>query len=227
MGSFRTSLGSVVDITTEDGHTLPAYVAGNPTAAKSLIVLHEVAGLNRYIRSVCDRLSAYGFHVIAPNLFDRIQPQVEFGYSPMDLTRGQGIAASVDTDLALADVIAAANYAACPNLAVIGFGWGGDLAWLAGARTNLFRAGIAWYPPSIANARQESPNCPFQMHFAEWDIAIPAANVEAIRRAQPQVELQVYTGAVQGFACEERESFSPTAAEAARDNMLSFLRRHL
>jgi len=227
MGSFRTSLGSVVDITTDDGHTLPAYVAGNPAAAASLIVLHEVAGLNRHIRSICDRLSAYGYHVVAPNLFDRIQPQVEFGYSPMDLTRGQGIAANVNAEMALADVVAASHHAGSSHQAVIGFGWGGDLAWLAACRTKLFRAGIAWYPPAIANARQEIPNCPFQMHFAEWDIAIPAANVDAVRRAQPKVELQVYHGAVQGFACEERESFNADIAETARDNMLAFLRKHL
>jgi len=227
MGILRTALGSIIDIITEDGHSLPAYVAGNPNAGKTLILLHEVAGLNRFIRTTADRISAFGYRVIAPNLFDRIQPQVEFGYSPMDLTRGQGIAANVNAEMALADVIATAHAAGNDSIGIVGYGWGGDIAWLAASRTKLFRAGVAWYPPAIANARQDAPNCPFQLHFAEWDVAIPAVHVETIRRAQPQVNLQVYTGATQGFACDERESFNPDIAETARDNMLAFLRRHM
>ena len=51
--------------------------------------------------------------------------------------------------------------------------------------------------------------CPVQLHFGETDASIPLTDVEAIRAAQPGVEVFVYPGAGHGFGCEERGSYVP------------------
>jgi carboxymethylenebutenolidase len=66
-----------------------------------------------------------------------------------------------------------------------------------------------------------------QLHFGETDASIPLADVEAIRAAQPDVEVFVYPCAGHGFGCEERGSYSAGDAAVAQERTLAFLGRHL
>ena len=86
---------------------------------------------------------------------------------------------------------------------------------------------MAFYGTGIADARQERPLCPMQLHFGAWDRLIPMADVDAIRHAQPDVAIEIYPTAGHLFACDESEAFNMEATESARDNMLAFLQRHL
>jgi len=71
------------------------------------------------------------------------------------------------------------------------------------------------------------PNCPVQLHFGEKDASIPMSDVEAIRAAQPDVEIFVYPGAQHGFGCDERGSYSAPDAALAQSRSLAFLAKHL
>ena len=62
-----------------------------------------------------------------------------------------------------------------------------------------------------------------QLHFGEQDHGIPLTDVDAIRAAQPAVEIFVYDGAGHGFGCDERPSFDPAAAKLAHERTLAFL----
>jgi carboxymethylenebutenolidase len=66
-----------------------------------------------------------------------------------------------------------------------------------------------------------------QLHFGEEDHGIPLADVEAIRAAQPGVEVFTYPGAGHGFSCEQRGSFNPEASALAEQRSLAFLAKHL
>lgn len=70
------------------------------------------------------------------------------------------------------------------------------------------------------------PRCAVLAHFGARDALIPLAGVEALRRAQPGVEVQVYD-AGHGFSCDQRASFDAAAAALARERTLAFLRRHV
>ncbi len=89
----------------DDGHQLAAYLAQSTGHAFGVIVVvQEIFGVNRHIRSVADDYASKGFWAVAPALFDRIKPGVELGYTPADATRGMQIANNIAMDAALKDV---------------------------------------------------------------------------------------------------------------------------
>ena len=90
-----------------------------------------------------------------------------------------------------------------------------------------FAAASCWYGGGIAGTKDESPNCPVQMHFGEKDASIPMTDVDAIRAAQPKAEAYVYMGAGHGFGCDERGSFSKPDYALAQQRTLAFFARHL
>ncbi len=211
-----------------DGHTLSAYVAGLQDARRALVVVQEIFGVNRHMRRVCDDFAAQGYAVVGPALFDRTERGVELGYAPEDVVRGRELRGKIDPASTVLDVRAAA--AALPSGArrgVVGYCWGGTVAWHGATRTNDFDAAVGWYGGGIAAAKDEMPLCPAQLHFGETDASIPMADVDAIRAARPEVEIFVYPGAGHGFGCDERGSHSAEDAALARRRTLEFFERHL
>lgn len=217
-----------IEITAADGHVLAAYVSGAADAPRGLVVAQEIFGVNSHMRHVADRFAAAGYRVIVPALFDRVERGVALGYQAPDVARGRELRAPIDADKTLLDVLAAAGAlpAGIPR-GIVGYCWGGTVAWHSATRSKAFGAASAWYGGGIAAARAEAPNCPVQMHFGETDASIPMADVAAIQAAQPGVELHVYAGAGHGFGCDERGSFSPPDAAAAQERTLAFLARAL
>jgi carboxymethylenebutenolidase len=218
----------LIELTAADGHRLSAYRAGPADAKRALVVVQEIFGVNRHMRHVCDTLAAEGYQVIAPALFDRVERGVELGYEAADVARGRDLRAKVPAEGTMADVEAAA--AALPGAAsrgIVGYCWGGTVAWWGATRSTSFKAACGWYGGGIAGTREEVPNCPVQLHFGEVDASIPLSDVELIRAAQPGVEIFVYQGAGHGFGCEERGSYKPADADLAQARTLAFFAKHL
>jgi carboxymethylenebutenolidase len=217
-----------IELTAADGHTLSAYAAGPQDARRGLVVVQEIFGVNRHMRRVCDDFAKVGYAVVCPALFDRTERAVELGYEGADVARGRELRGSIDPDRTVLDILAAA--AALPKAAkrgIVGYCWGGTVAWHGATRTSAFAAAVGWYGGGIAAASDEKPRCPVQLHFGEVDASIPMADVEAVRAARPEVEIFVYPGAGHGFGCEERGSYRPTDAELAQRRTLEFFARHL
>jgi carboxymethylenebutenolidase len=221
-------MGETITLTASDGHTLSAWQDGPQDASRALVVVQEIFGVNRHIRNVCARFAAQGYRVIAPALFDRVQRGVELGYTADDVATGRALRAKVPEAGPVLDIEAAA--AALPAGAkrgIVGYCWGGTVAWWGATRTRSFAASSCWYGGGIAATRTETPTCPVQMHFGEKDASIPLSDVELIRAAQPGVEIFVYAGAQHGFGCDERASFSRADAELAQERTLAFFAKHL
>lgn len=212
-----------------DGQTLDAYVArpeGAPIAG--LVVVQEIFGVNSHIRGVADGYARDGFLAVAPALFDRIEPGVELGYEGADLQRAMSFVPKLDMEKALADVEAALRYAAASTgkkAGVIGYCFGGTLAWLAAARLHP-AAAVGYYGGRIGNYAHESPQCPVMLHFGRQDAHIPPEEVDKVRSAQPNVEIWWYD-AGHGFNCDARASYDPQSARMARERSLAFLKKHL
>ena len=111
-----------VELTSEDGFTLPAYVAlpdGRPRGA--IVVLQEIFGVNSHIRNVADGYAAAGYLAVAPATFHRVKAGVELGYTGDDMGAGVALKAAVEamaspggsaiTPLVMQDIAAAVKYA--------------------------------------------------------------------------------------------------------------------
>ncbi|MBL6458476.1 dienelactone hydrolase family protein [Belnapia sp. T6] len=217
-----------IELTAADGHVLSAYTAGPTDARRGLVVVQEIFGVNRHMRRVCDDFAAAGYAVVCPALFDRTERGVELGYEGADVARGRDLRGTIDAGKTVLDILAAA--AALPRAArrgIVGYCWGGTVAWHGATRTSAFAASVGWYGGGIAAAKEEVPRCPVQLHFGETDASIPMADVEAVRAARPKVEVFVYPGAGHGFGCEERGSYVPADAAKAQERTLAFFARHL
>lgn len=221
-------MAQTITLAAADGHSLSAYAAGPQNAARALVVVQEIFGVNSHMRSVCDRLASRGYAVVCPALFDRAERGVELGYTAQDIARGRGLRGRIADAGPVADIEAAAD--ALPREAkrgIVGFCWGGTIAWWGATRTSRFAASSCWYGGGIAGTREERPNCPVQMHFGEHDASIPLTDVDAIRAAQKEAEIFVYAKAQHGFGCDARASFDPGSAELAWRRTHEFLDRHL
>jgi carboxymethylenebutenolidase len=218
---------SKIMLTAADGHDFSAYRAGPEGAAMGLVVVQEIFGVNSHMRFASDAFAQEGFAVIAPALFDRSKKDVELGYTPEDIQAGLALRAPISEEQVMMDIEAAAAALATPTIGIIGYCWGGTIAWWGATRSQSFKAAVGWYGGGIAATKSETPHCPVQLHFGAEDHGIPLTDVDAIRAAQPGAEVFVYEGAGHGFGCEQRGSFDPKSFELAQSRSLDFFRKHL
>lgn len=214
-------------LTAQDGHRCGAYKAGPANARAGIVVIQEIFGVNHHIRNMVDRLAAEGFLAIAPALFDRAEPDVELGYTGDDVAAGRTLRGKVPDAGAMLDVEAAAAALGGIPAGIVGYCYGGTIAWWGATRTKSFKAASGWYGGGVAATASEVANCPVQLHFGEKDTGIPMSDVDKVRAAQPGVEIFVYPGAQHGFGCDERASFSAPDAALAQSRTVAFFRKYL
>jgi len=221
-------MGHAMELKAADGFALSAYRAdptGKPRGA--LVVAQEIFGVNSHIRSVCDGFAADGYVAIAPALFDRYERGVDIGYTPDDIAKGRELKGRAEIDAALRDVAAARDVAAdAGKVGVIGYCWGGFVAWMTASRLPGFACAVPYYGGGILDAAGERPQCPVMAHFGERDSMIPVEGVRKLAAAHPEAQVFIYA-ADHGFNCDQRSAFDAAAAKLARERTLQFLQRHI
>ena len=221
-------MGKTVQGTAADGHGFSIYraePAGTPRGA--LVIVQEIFGVNIHIRAVCDDYAAEGYVAVAPALFDRVERSIELGYQTDDIAAGRAIREKISLKEALADVQAAASEAAgAGRIGVVGYCWGGTVAWVAATRSRTFAAAVSYYGGGVPELADEQPNCPVQLHFGEQDHAIPLSGVDRLKAAHPELPIHIYP-AGHGFNCDQRASYHAESARLARERTLAFLRAHV
>ncbi|HEY6351081.1 MAG TPA: dienelactone hydrolase family protein [Candidatus Angelobacter sp.] len=222
-------MGTEIKLTAADGHQLNAYLAESAKPSASLVVIQEIFGVNSHIRRVADDYASEGIRVIAPGLFDRVQPNLEFGYGPEDMARGLEVRGKIGQDSMMKDVAAAIAYADHAShggkTGVLGYCLGGTLAWLSATWLNV-AAAVGYYGGRTAEHAKENPRCPVMLHFGAKDQHISLSEIDKIRRAHPDIPIFIYD-AGHGFNCEERKDYEPKSASLARERTLEFLRKYL
>lgn len=206
-----------------DGEALPA-----------IIVFQEIFGINAHIRDVTERIAREGYVAIAPNIYQRIDPNFETGYTPDDVQLGKQYKAQTTAAELLSDTQAAITYLRdLPQvkgdaIGCIGFCFGGHVAYLAAtlpdikATASFYGAGIATMTPGEGQptiTQTSQIRGTLYAFFGDQDDSIPAEQVEQIAAelAKYHVKHQVfrYPDAGHGFFCDQRASYSPDAAADA------------
>jgi carboxymethylenebutenolidase len=215
----------MIELTAGDGHKFSAYRAdasGEPKGA--VVVLPEVYGVNAHIRKIADSFAAEGYVAIAPSLFDRIKAGVELGYDEAALKEGTELAEKVSVDSALADIQAAVEAVkGAGKVAVVGYGLGGYLAYVAANRVAGLACAIGYYGVGTVEDCREKRKVPTLIHFGEDDALIPAEDIVQFRASRPDVSAFTYPGTGQGFNCDERASYNAAAAQAALERTLFWI----
>jgi len=221
-------MGNAVELIADDGHKLGAYVATPAFAARgAVIVVQEIFGVNSHIRSVADGYAAAGYLAIAPALFDRVRRDYESGYSQEEIQAGVALMQKVSWDQATMDVAAAvAVVAHAGRVGIVGYCWGGAVAWISAARVAGLSAAVSYYGGAVPSLIAEKPRCPVMFHFGEKDASIPLEKAQAVAAAHPACTTHFYA-AGHGFNCDQRGSYDATSAQLARDRSLEFFSRHL
>ena len=221
-------MGRMLELKAADGFVLSVYRADPAGASRGgLVVAQEIFGVNSHIRSVCDGFAADGYVAIAPALFDRYERGVDIGYTPDDIARGRELKGRAQIDAALRDIAAARDaLAGVARIGVIGYCWGGYVAWMAASRLTGFTCAIPYYGGGMLEAAAERPTCPVMAHFGERDTILPVDGVRKLAAAHPEAQVFIYA-ADHGFNCDQRGSYDATAAKLARERTLAFLHMHV
>ena len=221
-------MGQAMELTAADGFKLAAYRADPAGKVRgALVVAQEIFGVNSHIKSVCDGFAADGYVAIAPALFDRCERGVDIGYTPADIAKGRELKGKTTIDAALRDVAAARDaVSSSGKVGVVGYCWGGYVAWMTASRLPGFACAIPYYGGGMLEASGEQPKCPLIAHFGERDANIPVAGVRELAAAHPEAQVYIYP-ADHGFNCDQRASYDAAAAKLARERTLAFLQRHV
>jgi carboxymethylenebutenolidase len=190
-----------------------------------LVVVQEIFGVNAHIRAVADGFAAHGYSTIAPALFDRYERHVELGYDADGVARGRDLVQRLGFERALEDVAAAAAVLDAPGrTGVVGYCWGGTVAYLAAARLGL--PAVSYYGGRTVPFLHERPSAPLLLHFGEHDPIIPPEDLRWHREALPDAEFHVWP-AGHGFNCDHRADYDAAVAAQALERTLAFLEAKL
>ena len=210
-----------IQLKAADGFTLGAFEAkpkGTPKGG--VVILQEIFGVNAHMREVCEGYAADGFVAVAPALFDRASPNADVPYT--DFAAGGALRNAIPADQTLADVDAAVAHLRPGKVAVIGYCWGGTLAWISAAKLKVDGA-VGYYGSQIPANLDKTPHCPVLLHFGETDKSTPPEAIAAIRAAHPKAVVHTYPGACHAFNRAGHPPYNAEAAKLARERTLTFL----
>jgi carboxymethylenebutenolidase len=219
-----------VRIPTLDGAgEFSAYLATSARPTAGVVVLQEIFGVNANMRAVCDFLASRQLVALAPDLFWRVEPAVELNESDVD--RARALRMQMDDNQVTDDVAAAIawlrKHPACTGrVGVVGYCWGGMLAYLTAVRHQP-DAAVGYYPVGIEKklALAKDLSCPLLLHYGELDKYAPPDAVAQVREAlgdDPRVTIREYPGCDHAFARKGGAHHNPYNGDLADMRTLSF-----
>lgn len=212
----------MIDLTADDGQQISAYRAdpvGVPKGA--VVVIQELFGVDAHIRQVADAFAAQGYVAIAPALFDRVEPGVQLSSDEEGFAAGVALVEQIGLERTLGDIQAAVDLGrAAGKVAVVGYSWGGYLAYVGANQWRDVACVIGYYAAGVVGEAGAKRKVPTLLHFAQDDPLMPADLVGQFRERRPDVSAFTYPGATHGFTCADRSTFQPQASALAFERTL-------
>ena len=216
-----------------DGQNMEGYLTQPEASGRhpAVVVIQEVWGVNAHIQSVADRLPSQGYVALAPAMFHR-EGRMPVGLHE-EMETAQGRMGRCTDDNIVADVTAAVEYlkaqpfVRADRIGIVGFCFGGRVAYLGACNVPDIRATSVFYGGRILAPLGGSGPSPFEQTskisspvlglFGDED-QNPApddvAKIEAeLKRLGKTYDFHTYSGAGHGFHCDVRSSYRPEAAQ--------------
>ncbi len=227
--------GQWIDIKAADGGKFRSYLSVPASGTGPGIVLcQEIFGINAYIREVADYYAEEGYVVLAPDLFWRLEKDVDLGYSEQEWKKAFDFLQRFDVDKGMEDITAAVRTLrtraeVTGKVGALGFCLGGRLAFLAAARSGVDCA-VSYYGVTIEKYLNEAARIkvPMVLHFASDDQYAPPETVEKIRTAfkgRNEIEIHVYPGVDHAFARTGGMHYDRPAAMMAHSRSIALFRK--
>ena len=193
---------------------------GAPLGA--LVVVQEIFGVNAHMRSVVDGYAAAGYVALAPAFFDPVERGVEMGYDDDSFARGRELVSALGMERALVIVDAAAQLLRGEGLkvGVVGFCWGGTVAFLSATRLGL--PAVSYYGARNLPFLDEPLRAPAMFHFGEHDPSIPPQDVALHREKLPESEVFTYPAGHAFNRDVDPNAYHADSARLARRRTLGF-----
>ncbi|MVA76406.1 dienelactone hydrolase family protein [Auraticoccus sp. F435] len=229
---------SLIEIDTPDGPMPAEWFAPRAEPTGTVVVCQEIFGVTDYIRRRCQSLVEEGYGVLAPRFYWRlaeegVTPEItEAG--PDALQRAMGLVARLDFGTAVADGVAAVQAArrheGSSGVALLGFCFGGGLAFAVAARTRP-QALVSYYGSGLRDLLHLAPEvtCPSLHHFGEADSFLDTESQRRITEAVTPTGALVHShpGADHAFDNDVGSWHHPEASARAWQTTTQFLHEHL
>jgi carboxymethylenebutenolidase len=158
-----------------------------------VIVLQEIFGIDEFIRKDVERWSELGFEVLAPSLFDRQEPGFVAPHDAEGIAVGRKYLQANGFDNPIDDISTCLDFLKPRGpVFVVGYCYGGSLAWMAACRLGDLAAASSYYGSQVHLHAHATARCPVILHFGTEDHAIPVAQVEGIKAARPDLPIYLY-----------------------------------
>jgi carboxymethylenebutenolidase len=236
------SLGKNIQIAKD----LPGYYVTPTGTGKfpAVIVLMEAFGLNKWCKSICDRLAQSGFAAIAPDFYRGTT------YAYTDVTGAVAKLKSLNDPAVMSDVGKSIDFLTgrseinANGIGVMGFCMGGRYAFLTNASYPAkIKAAISFYGGGIDAApgnplgqkslldRISTMQSPLMLMYGSEDQLIASEEhgrvAAALSKAKKRYILNLFPKAGHGFMSDRRENYAPEAAAEAWLMTTGFLSQNL
>lgn len=229
-----------VTIDAADGGAFSAYLslppAGGAGKRPGLIMLQQIFGVNKEMRSLTDLWAGKGYIALCPDLFWRTEPGVEINHpvAPDQFPRALGLVERLDDEKACLDLKATAAFLralpACNGkVGSIGYCLGGRLAFLM-ALDGSADANIGYFGVGIEKRLDETPRLatPLLLHMPEKDHQCPPAAQALIKeKLGGQATLYAYPGADHAFNRVGAKTYDAAVTDLADRRTDEFLHKYL
>jgi carboxymethylenebutenolidase len=218
-------MGETIKIAGADGFEFSAYHEPAFTPSKGgVIVIQEIFGIDRHVRADVERWAKAGYHAVAPSLYDRREWGFTAKHDPEGMQAGIAHARGTPLEQALTDIAACRDFLkahGAQKVCVVGYCYGGSLAWLAACQLDGLAAASSYYGSMVQANAALTPKCAVQVHLGRTDHGIPADEVSAaLHEHHPGLPVFIYEGAGHGFNNESPERYNAEAADLARHRTL-------
>ncbi len=236
---------------THNKYQIPAYIAGRENNRAGIILIHEVWGLNKNIRSLTDRLAAQGYLVLAPDLIshtgitekmdqsilaeaanpatrDEAQKKMRAIMTPI---RSEEFGSETVERLKICFNFMRQEYS-LKKIAVMGFCFGGTYSYSLAVNEPDLAAALPFYGHAPEKEEELAKiSCPVMAFYGEKDTALvqdlPRLQ-NSMKKLNKDFRFKVYPNTGHAFMNDTNPTtYNKEAADDAWREALRFLKTHL
>lgn len=184
----------------------------------AIVLLHEIYGINQFMRDLCEEYHAWGCDIYCPNLLKTdlvyAYEQEQDAYANFIKNIGFDIVAEVNE---LVERLSK-EYA---QVFLIGFSVGATLVWRAASDAKCSGA-VCFYGSRIRDYCDLKPGCPTLLIMADQDKSYPVLQIDKDLKAIPNSILKVLNGQ-HGFCDPYARAYHSISAKEAKHLSYDFI----